>query len=158
MLLAAEISADLKRLFSGLRTKTPFTKNILNPWDCWCGSKNFRMRSTYVQGILYPILSDIFCGLFFSLLLNWNWKFFDRRRIFHSSDVPIRLLTTKKSFSHILENITESPQITFERFLMTTSSARSVLVIFLLKKNLTSNRSKPIWVLTLIWSLYSDDR
>ena len=86
------------------------------------------MRSTYVQGILYPILSDIFFGLLFSLLLKWNWKFFDRSRIFHSSGVPIRLLTTKKSFNHILENIMESPQTTFKRFLMITSSARSNLV------------------------------
>ena len=71
-------------------------------------------------------------------------RFFLSVQNFQSSGVPIGLLTTKKFFGHILENITESPQITFERFLMTTSSARSVLVIFLLKKNLTSNRSKPI--------------
>ena len=116
------------------------------------------MRSTCVQGILYPILSDSFFGLLFGLLLKWNWKFFDRSRIFHSSGVPIWILTTKKFFSHILENFTESPQTTFERFLMTTSSARSILVNFSPKKNLTSNRSKPIWVLTRIWSSCSDDR
>ena len=31
MLLAAEISADLKRLFSGLRTKTPLRKKHFKP-------------------------------------------------------------------------------------------------------------------------------
>ena len=103
-------------------------------------------------------MSDIFFGLLFGLLLKWNWNFFDHSRIFHSSGVPIWLLTTKKFFSHILENITKSPQTTFERFLMTTSSARSILVNFSPKKNLTSNRSKPIRVLTRIWSSCSDDR
>ena len=37
---------------------------------------------------------------------------------------------------------------TFERFLMTPLSARSTLVNFTLKKNLTSNGSKPIRVLS----------
>ena len=41
---------------------------------------------------------------------------------------------------------------------MTSLSARSILVNFSPKKNLTSNRSKPIRVLTRIWSSCSDDR
>ena len=52
----------------------------------------------------------------------------------------------------------ESPQTVFEWFLMTTSSARLILVNFSPEKNLTSNRSKPIRVLTRIWSSCSDDR
>ena len=52
----------------------------------------------------------------------------------------------------------ESTQTTFERFLMTTSNARWILVNFSPKKNLTSNRSKPIRVLTRTKSSCSDDR
>ena len=77
---------------------------------------------------------------------------------FQSSGVPIGHLTTKKSFSHILENIKESAQTSFERFLMNTYNARSVLVIFQLKKNLSSNCCKPIRVLTRTKSSCSDDR
>ena len=62
-------SIDLKRLFSGLRTQTPFRKSLLNPKDSWCGSKNFGMRSTYVLGIFYPILSDSFLGNY----LAYSW-------------------------------------------------------------------------------------
>ena len=79
---------------------------------------------------------------------KWKWDFFLSVKKFQSSGVPIGLLTKKKFFSHILENIKKNPQTSFERFLMTTSSARSVLVIFLLKKNLTLNGCKPIRVLT----------
>ena len=47
---------------------------------------------------------------------------------------------------------------TFERFLMTYLSARSNLVIISQKKNLTSNRSKPIGVLTRTKTSCSDER
>ena len=89
---------------------------------------------------------------------KWKWDFFLSVKKFQSSGVPIGLLTTKKSFSHILENIKESAQTSFERFLMNTYNARSVLVIFQLKKNLSSNCCKPIRVLTRTKSSCSDDR
>ena len=77
-------------------------------------------------------------------------RFFLSVKKFQSSCVPIGLLTTKISFSHILDTITESLQTTFEGFLMTTSNVRSVLVTFLLKKNLGSNCFKPIRVFSRI--------
>ena len=46
----------------------------------------------------------------------------------------------------------------FERFLMTPFCARSILVNFTLTKNLTSNGSKPIGVLTRTKSSCSDER
>ena len=81
---------------------------------------------------------------------KWKWDFFLSVKKFQSSGVPIGHLTTKKSFSHILENIKESAQTSFERFLMNTYNARSVLVIFQLKKNLSSNCCKPIRVFSRI--------
>ena len=51
---------------------------------------------------------------------KWKWDFFLSVKKFQSSGVPIGLLTTKKSFSHIPENITESAHTSFEGFLMTT--------------------------------------
>ena len=62
----------------------------------------------------------------------------------------------KKLFSHIVQNITKSLYTTFERFLMTASSARSNLANCSLKKNLTSNGCKPIRVLTCTKSSCSD--
>ena len=52
----------------------------------------------------------------------------------------------------------ESLQTTFERFLMSCWSARSNLVFFFLKKNLTSNGPKPIRVLTRTICSFSDKR
>ena len=75
----------------------------------------------------------------------------------HSSGVPIWLLAHKKFFCHIVENITKILQTTFERFLMTISSVGTNLVKFCPKKNLTSNGSKPIRVLTCTKSSCSDE-
>jgi hypothetical protein len=86
-----------------------------------------------------------------------NWFFFLCVKKIESSGVPIWLLTLKKLFSHIVQNITKRLYATFERFLMTASSARSILAYFSLKKNLTSNGCKPIRVLTCTKSLGSDD-
>ena len=89
---------------------------------------------------------------------KWKWDFFLSVKKTQSSGVPIWLLTKKKFFSHIFKHIMESPQTTFERFLMTTSSARSILVNCSPKKNLTSNGSKPIGVLTRTKISHSDLR
>ena len=64
----------------------------------------------------------------------------------------------KKSFCAFVENIMDNIVLTFEWFLLTFLSARSNLVIISQKKNLTSNRSKPIGVLTRTKSSCSDER
>ena len=58
----------------------------------------------------------------------------------------------------MLENIMDSLWTNFERFSMTHLSARYILVEFFQKKNLTSNGSKPIRVLTRTKSSCSDER
>ena len=103
-------------------------------------------------------MSNFYSELLFSLPLNWKWDFFWSVKKIQSSGFPIGVLTNLKFFFHIVGGITESPQRTFEQFLMTTTSARSILVNLSPKKNLTSNRSKPIRVLTRISSSCSDDR
>ena len=75
-----------------------------------------------------------------------------------SSAVPIRLLANKKSACSIVEDIMENLVLTFQRFLMTSLSARSNIVIISQKKNLTSNRSKPIGLLTITKVSCSDER
>ena len=75
-----------------------------------------------------------------------------------SSAVPIRLLANKKSLCAIFEYIMENLVRIFEGFLMTYLSTRLNLVIIYQKKNLTSNRSKPIGVLTSTKSSCSDER
>ena len=87
-----------------------------------------------------------------------EWNIFGWRKKNQSSAVPIRLLANKKSLCAIVEYIMENLVRTFERFLMTYLSARSNLVIISQKKNLTSNRSKPIGVLTRTKSSCSDER
>ena len=87
-----------------------------------------------------------------------EWNIFGWRKKNQSSAVPIRLLANKKSFCAIVEYTMESLVRTFELFLMTYLSARSNLVIISQKKNLPSNRSKPIGVLTRTKSSCSDER
>ena len=89
---------------------------------------------------------------------KWKWHFFLSVKKFQSSGVPIGLLAKKKFFGHFLENIMHRVELTFEWFLMTTLGARSTLVNLSLEKNLTSNRPKPIGVLTRTKSSCSDDR
>ena len=89
---------------------------------------------------------------------KWKWDFFLSVNKFQSSGVPIWLLKKTNFFSHIFIDIMEILYTTFERFLMTPSSARSILVKFSSKKNLTSNGSKPIGVLTRTKSSRSDLR
>ena len=87
-----------------------------------------------------------------------EWNIFGRRKKNQSSAVPIRLLENKKSLCAIVKHIMENLVRIFEQFLMTYLSARSNLVIIYQKKNLTSNRSKPIGVLTRTKSPCSDER
>ena len=87
-----------------------------------------------------------------------EWNIFGRRKKNQSSAVPIRVLANKKSLCAIVEYIKENLARIFEQFLMTYLSARSNLVIIYQKKNLTSNRSKPIGVLTRTKSPCSDER
>jgi len=87
-----------------------------------------------------------------------NWIFLWRQKIFKSSGVPIRLLTQKNSLCQIVRNIMKNLHASFEWFSQTGLSARMNFVNFSLKKNLTSNRSKPIRVLTRTKSSCSDER
>ena len=87
-----------------------------------------------------------------------EWNIFGWRKKNQSSAVPIGILANKKSLCAILENTMDNLVPTFARFLMTSLSARSNLVIISQKKNLTSNRSKPIRVLTRTKSSCSDER
>ena len=87
-----------------------------------------------------------------------EWNIFGWRKKNQSSAVPIGLLANKKSIYSIVENIMENLVLTFERFLMTSLGARSNIVIISQKKNLTSNRSKPIGLLTIIKASCSDER
>ena len=75
-----------------------------------------------------------------SWTLNPNWKKNLCKKT-ESSDVPIGLFTGKKYFGHIVENIMENCSTSFEWFLKTCLSARSILVNFSPKKNLPSNGS-----------------
>ena len=59
---------------------------------------------------------------------------------------------------YMLENIMDCQLSTFHWILITSVSARSILVNFSPNKNLTSNGSKPIRVLTSTKSSHSDDR
>ena len=79
-----------------------------------------------------------------------------RVKIFRLTGVPIWLLTTKKFFNQIVKNIMDKLWISFKQFLMSLLSARSNLVNCFLKKNLTSNGSKPLGVLTSWTSSCSD--
>ena len=87
-----------------------------------------------------------------------EWNIFGWLKKNQSSAVPIRLLANKKSFCAFVKNIMDNIVLTFEWFLLTSLSARSNLVIISQKKNLTSNRSKPIRVLTRTKSSCSDER
>ena len=87
-----------------------------------------------------------------------EWNIFGWLKKNQSSAVPIRLLANKKSFCAFVKNIMDNIVLTFEWFLLTSLSARSNLVIISQKKNLTSNRSKPIGVLTRTKSSCSDER
>ena len=116
------------------------------------------VRSTLIQGTFKPILSNFYFELLFSLPLNWRWDFFWSGKKLHLIIVSIWLLEKNKFFSHIVENIIGILLETFERFLMNNSEVRLNLLNFCPKKNLTSNRSKPIRVLARIWSSCSDDR
>ena len=105
-----------------------------------CGDK--QLDTSYLRNVLI-----IFPELLFSLGVDGTDIFFKFKKIsiewcFHM------IFYKKKIFYHIVKNITYSLLTTFERFLMTLSSARSNLVNFSPKKNLTSNGSKPIRVLT----------
>ena len=74
------------------------------------------------------------------------------------SGTPIRVLKNQKFLYHILSNTMESLWTNFEVFSMTHLRARYNLVDFFEKKNLTSNGSKPIRVLTRTKSSCSDVR
>ena len=120
-------------------------------------SQNFPYFKKYLLGRSLIVLKH------FSIFMPPNartreWNIFGWRKKVQSSGVPIRLLANKKSLCAILKNIKDNLVPTFERFLMTSSSARSILVNFSLKKNLTLNGCKPIRVLTCTKSSYSDER
>ena len=74
---------------------------------------------------------------------------------FDSSGVPIRTLTHKKFFSHIIKNNADSDLKSFERIFMTFLSARSNLVNFALIKKIDSS-FVPIRLLTKIKIFQSD--
>ena len=67
-------------------------------------------------------------------------------------------MTNEKLLCHILGNILDNVYPNLEWFSTTPLSARYILVVFFQTKNLTSNRSKPIGVLTRTKSSCSDER
>ena len=88
--------------------------------------------------------------LLFGLGVKWNWFFFYRVQNFQSSGVSIRLLQKKKFFYNIVRHVMIRLWVTFKWFPMNWWSARSHLVTFSSKKNLTSNDCKPIGLLPKI--------
>ena len=130
-------------------------------------SKRFILIRVLTQQILLFAKNHIGRSLIvLKQIFNWtppwartrNWKKKFRVKIFQSTGVPIRLLTTKKFSCQSVKNIMNKLWTSFKKFLMSHLSARSNLVNFCSTKNLTSNGSKPIRVLTRTKSSCSDDR
>ena len=120
-------------------------------------SKIFPKFQKYLIGRSLIILNYfLICMPLYARTREWN--IFGLRIKNKSTAVPIRLLTNKKSLCAIIEYIMDNLVQTFERLLMTYLSARSNLVIISQKKNPTSNRCKPIGVLTRTKSSCSDER
>ena len=71
--------------------------------------------------------------------------------------IPIRLFTPKKSVCIIILNIMKTLYASFQLFSLSAFKVRSNFIHFSIKKK-TSNRSKPIGVLTPTKSSCSDDR
>ena len=71
---------------------------------------------------------------------------------------PCKFWRTQKQFNVLSTHTLSYLMPTFEWFLMTNVSARSILVNLSLEKKLTSNRPKPIGVLTRTECSCSDDR